>query len=101
MKRIALLVALTVGVVGTAQAAHAPKVKPPHPPQVSTGAASAIGQTAATLNGSVNPRGLPTSYHFDYGKTTAYGHATPVLSAGSGTPARAVSARIGDLVPVT
>jgi hypothetical protein len=40
---------------------------PPLPPTVTTGAASAITQAKATLNGLVNPRGGPISdCHFDY-----------------------------------
>ena len=102
MKKIALLVLLAVAAAATAQAAAAPKspkAKPPRPPQVTTGSATSIGQTAATLNGSVNPRGLATAYHFDYGRTTAYGHSTTTLSAGSGTTAKSVSARITGLAP--
>ena len=30
----------------------------------------------ATLNGSVNPHGLPTNYHFDWGTNTGYGNST-------------------------
>ncbi len=104
MKKLALLVVISVAALATTQAAAAPKSpkpKPPHAPQVMTGSASAVGQTAATLNGSVNPRGSATTYHFDYGKTTAYGHSTATLSAGSGTTAKSVSARITGLAPGT
>jgi hypothetical protein len=104
VKKIALLVLLLVAGLATAQAAAAPKSpkpKPPHAPQVSTSSATSISGTAATLNGSVNPRGTATTYHFDYGETTAYGHSTPTLSAGSGTTAKSVSARITGLTPGT
>ena len=103
MKRIALLALLTIAAtVGPAQAMLKPgKAKPAHAPQVFTGAASGIKQTAATLQGSVNPRGLATTYRFDYGKTTAYGVSTPVASAGSGTTAKSVSAQITGLAPGT
>ncbi|HEX5375206.1 MAG TPA: hypothetical protein VFW48_03520, partial [Solirubrobacterales bacterium] len=39
-----------------------------------------------TLNATVNPKGLATSYRFEYGPTTAYGASVPVPdgSAGSG-----------------
>ena len=81
MKRIALLALLTLAAtVGPAQAMLKPgNAKPAHAPQVFTGAASGIKQTAATLQGSVNPRGLATTYRFDYetGKSTmvrAQGH---------------------------
>lgn len=40
------------------------------PPLVSTQPASQITATAAVLNGKVNPRGLATTYWFEYGRTT-------------------------------
>jgi hypothetical protein len=103
VKKIALLALLTIAAaVAPAGAANAPaKPKPTHPPQASTSAASAVGQTAATLQGSVNPRGLPTTYRFDYGPTSAYGLATAPVSAGSGTTAKAVAARVTGLAPGT
>jgi hypothetical protein len=40
--------------------------------------ASSVSQFAATLNGTINPGGLPTDYHFLYGPTSAYGSVAPV-----------------------
>ncbi|MFH1161418.1 MAG: T9SS type A sorting domain-containing protein [bacterium] len=54
-------------------------------PTVVTLPASAITQSSATLNGTVNPNGFATSYHFDWGTTTGYGNSTPAGAAGSGT----------------
>src|SRR5205085_11576267 len=45
---------------------------PPGPGAV-TGAATSGAPTSATLNGTVNPDGEATTYHFDYGTTAAYG----------------------------
>jgi hypothetical protein len=45
-------------------------------PTVTTGAATAVRGTSATLVGSVNPRGAATSYYFQYGPTIAYGKQT-------------------------
>jgi hypothetical protein len=42
-------------------------------PTVTTGPASEVSQNSATLTGSVNPRGLQTSYEFDIGTDTTYG----------------------------
>ncbi len=39
--------------------------------------ASNISQFTATLNGMVDPKGIPTSYHFVYGTSTAYGSSAP------------------------
>ena len=59
-------------------------------PSVTTGAASAIFASSATLNGTVNPNGAATSYYYQYGQTNSYGSATAVLSAGSGSGAAQV-----------
>ena len=71
------------------------------PPTVVTSAASNIAPTSATVAGTVNPRGLATTYLFEYGKTPSYGSKTPSVSAGSGTSAVNVSATISSLTPGT
>ena len=58
---------------------------PAQPPAATTGQASAVTQTSATITGTVDPRGLPTSYEFDVGADTSYG--TRVFGdAGAGPP---------------
>src|SRR5262249_10135503 len=47
-------------------------------PTVTTRSASALGRAAMTVNGSIHPHGLPTTYYFEYGPTTAYGSKTAV-----------------------
>jgi hypothetical protein len=49
----------------------------PSPPGVSTGAASEVQASQATLHGAVNPNGVETHYSFQYGETAAYELATP------------------------
>jgi Subtilase family len=73
------------------------------PPTVSTGTASAISQTSATIAGSVNPNGLEVSKCLlEYGPTDEYGHsATCSPAPGAGTSAAAVSAAISSLEPAT
>lgn len=66
-------------------------------PTVTTAAATAVGFATATLNGSVNPQGVATTYYFEYGTTLAYGTKTAVQSAGSGASAAPVSAAISGL----
>jgi hypothetical protein len=56
-------------------------------PIVVTQAATAVTATGGTLNGTVNPNGLATTYHFDWGTTVSYGNVTTTNSAGSGTTA--------------
>jgi hypothetical protein len=74
--------------------------KPPAPVVV-TRRATNIGQTSATLNGTVNPEGQATSYFFQYGTSTAYGSQSSTTSAGSAKNAASVSAVIGALTPNT
>jgi subtilisin family serine protease len=38
----------------------------------------------SVLQGEINPTGLATTYHFEYGATTSYGNSTSTESAGSG-----------------
>jgi hypothetical protein len=68
-------------------------------PAASTGPATAVGDRSATLSGSVDGRGAPTTYRFEYGPTTAYGSTTPAAAAGSGTGT--VSAKLDALSPAT
>jgi phosphodiesterase/alkaline phosphatase D-like protein len=71
------------------------------PPVVTTGAAGSITRTGARLAGTVNPKGLTTTYAFEYGATTAYGTRTTATSAGSGATAVAASADVSDLTAGT
>jgi hypothetical protein len=41
-----------------------------------TNPATNVASSSATLNGSVDPHGLSTSVHFQYGTTTSYGRTT-------------------------
>ncbi len=48
----------------------------PGQPAASTGGVSHVHGTSSTLNGSVQPHGLTTTYFFQYGPTVAYGSQT-------------------------
>ncbi len=65
-----------------------------NPPSVTTGAASAITQTSATLEATVNPNGHEVSEcELEYGTTTSYGSSASCSpSPGSGTSPVTVSA---------
>jgi hypothetical protein len=67
---------------------------------VATTASSNLTNSSATLNGTVNPRGLTTSIHFQYGTTTTYGSTTPSHSY-HGDRTLPVSANIAGLSPNT
>jgi hypothetical protein len=70
-------------------------------PVVSTNAASAVTDTTATLNGSVNPEGQSTSFQFDYGTDISYGTSVGSGSAGSGSSSVPESANLTGLLPST
>jgi hypothetical protein len=71
----------------------------PGPPSICSEPATAIGQQEATVHACVNPDRLATTYHFEYGETTAYGTEVPLegQSIGSGSTAVAVSATVTGL----
>jgi hypothetical protein len=71
------------------------------PPAVKTGAASALTQQTATIKGSINPRGVPTAFYFQFGPTSAYGTRTTTGDAGAGTKTIAASAPLTALKPNT
>jgi hypothetical protein len=66
-------------------------------PLVTTGGAAQVTISSATLTGTVNPRGLSTSYYFQYGTTTAYGSRTASTAAGKGGAGVAAAAQISGL----
>jgi plastocyanin len=74
---------------------------PPGAPTASTGEATPMGQTEATLRGTVNPNGSATTYFFNYGTTSSYGHTTTVASAGAGSIGHEVSATLAGLAAGT
>ncbi len=72
-------------------------------PDATTGAASGVLPTGATLNGSVNPDAIQLSdCHFEYGTDTSYGRSAPCVPAAGAIPAdsseHAVSATLTGLV---
>ncbi len=71
------------------------------PPTATTGAASDVGATTATLNASVFPSKEATTYYFEYGTTTAYGTRTPDGGPVGGNAGKSVSADLTGLAPST
>ncbi len=73
------------------------------PPTVATGTPSALGETSATLAGTVNPDDATlASCHFEYGPSEAYGQSAPCASPlPAGGAAQAVSAPLSGLAPGT
>src|SRR6266576_3504265 len=70
------------------------------PPVVTTNAATNVTNSAAMFNGAVNPKGVTTSVHFEYGLTTSYGSSTTTRSY-SGHTTQKVMANVSGLSPNT
>ena len=51
--------------------------QPAGPPQIAEEAVSEVNTDGATISGKITPGGGLTTYHLEYGKTTAYGSVTP------------------------
>jgi hypothetical protein len=64
---------------------------------VTTGPATRITQTTATLNGYLNPPSAATSYYFAYGTTSRYGQQTALQPAPAGISLTQVQANITGL----
>ncbi|HEX6584598.1 MAG TPA: hypothetical protein VF056_13425 [Thermoleophilaceae bacterium] len=71
------------------------------PAAATTGAPSAITDSSATFNGTVEPNGAPTTYYFQYGTTAAYGSSTAPIDAGGGQGVVAASTAVAGLSPGT
>ncbi len=93
--RRSILVAVAVAAVLVVDAGAATQSAP----SVDTGTASSIGGSSATIGGTVNPKGVSTTWQFEYGTSTAYGSKAPssAQSAGSGTSDKTVSTTLTGL----
>ncbi len=67
------------------------------PPAVTTQPATNITANGATLNGTVDGRGAPATYHFDYGDGSSYGSSTKEQNVPSGASAFAVNQSVPEL----
>lgn len=71
-------------------------------PAVTTTAATGVYDTGATLNGTINPNGWPTTGYFQYGTTSGtYPSATSAQARGNGTTASPITAALTGLTPFT
>lgn len=71
-------------------------------PGASTGPAVGVTTAGATLTGSINPNGSPTTVSFHYGPTTAYETGqTPMQSIPAGAQPVELGAALGGLSPWT
>ncbi len=72
-------------------------------PLALTESAQAVGQSIATLAGMVNPQGAATTYHFDWGTSTAYGSQAPIaeILVGADSAEHSLSQALTGLAPGT
>ncbi|MBA4369916.1 MAG: hypothetical protein C0403_19990, partial [Desulfobacterium sp.] len=70
-------------------------------PTLSTNDANSVTRNSADISGTVNPKGLATTCHFEYGTTTSYGLVTPDQNIGQGIADVSVNAVITGLNPET
>ena len=70
------------------------------PPVATTNPATFIASFSATLNALLNPHGLPTSVHFQYGTTPSYGLTTAPQNR-AGNTFQAVGANVSGLTANT
>ena len=92
------VVALSVS--GTSPGSDATFTTAPLPvilPTVVSGAATGVGFSTATLNGTIDPNEFGTSAHFEFGTTTGYGSQTSAQPMGSGSVAVPTSASLSGL----
>jgi hypothetical protein len=70
------------------------------PPTPTSGAATSVSETGATLNGALGAGGSSKAY-FQYGTTAAYGASTSKQSVGVSASSSSLAAAIGGLAPGT
>ena len=70
-------------------------------PTITTGAASSITTTGATLNATVNPNGQSTTVQFQYGLTTTYTSTSSVVGTFTGTNTQATNLTVSGLTAGT
>lgn len=97
---VAAIACLSIAVVVSSATAPTAAAAPT-PPTVVTGFPRSNGPTTETLTGVVNPAGLATKYHFEYGTSTSYGSSTLPVDAGAGTLNRPASAILSGLTTGT
>ncbi|HEX4483614.1 MAG TPA: hypothetical protein VH081_07485 [Solirubrobacteraceae bacterium] len=93
----ALATALLAALALPSLALSAAPTSAPGLPRAATGGVGNVRGTSATLQGTVNPHGLATTYFFQYGPTAAYGSATPTTLVGSGTTTVKVAQTVANL----
>lgn len=71
------------------------------PPGALTGGPAGVTQNGATITGTVDAKGLPTTYGFEIGTSTNYGPPTGLGPVGAGLSKESVSLQLTGLLPGT
>jgi hypothetical protein len=94
--RLLLALALLLALPASAGA----QLADPQPPDVTTGPATEVERTTAALTGTVDANDSETTYHFEYGTTSAYGLQTVTQETDGDEPVD-VEAALQNLSPDT
>lgn len=86
---------------GTSETSDATFTTAPLAPAVTTGTSSNVGQTGATIGGTVNAEGVSATCQVQYGTSTSYGSVAPCPSGVSGSSATPISVVLSGLTPGT
>ncbi len=70
-------------------------------PTVTTTAASSVDTVSATLNGTIDPGGVSSTYHFEYGQDINYGSQTTESDPLTGAGAVVATGPVAGLLPNT
>lgn len=70
-------------------------------PEIANESVSDIGATTATVTAAINPSGLPTGYHVEYGPSAAYGAATPEVATTAAQTFQNAQVPLSELQPNT
>lgn len=84
-----------------ARRAHSASTSPAGAPLVSTGPASAVSDTEATLSGTVQREGATCSYAFELGTTSAYGTTIAGTLSSTAPETQTVTLAMENLAPAT
>lgn len=74
--------------------------EPPQVPAVDTAGVGQLTPTSASFTGLLDPHDAPTTFHFEYGLTSAYGSDTPPVPV-TGYGKRVIAQTVSGLTPFT
>jgi hypothetical protein len=69
------------------------------PPSLTPRSPEAVNTRSAAFSATVNPNGLPTTVHFEYGLDTSYGSSTAEQPVGSDRTGHTITAKVTGLLP--